>query len=84
MSKHRTYLDYNASAPLRPEAAKAMQLVWQTPGNASSVHAEGRRYRYGHQGQIAQWNLWQLANALFPLIEDADALRPHGWGGGCM
>lgn len=30
----------------------------------------GRRYAFGNQGKIAQWNLWQLANALFPLIKD--------------
>lgn len=30
----------------------------------------GRRYAFGNQGKIAQWNLWQLANALFPLIND--------------
>lgn len=35
----------------------------------------GRRYAFGKQGQIAQWNLWQLANALFPLINDADFLK---------
>ncbi|SFI37296.1 protein adenylyltransferase SelO [Halpernia frigidisoli] len=30
----------------------------------------GRRYSFGNQGKVAQWNLWQLANALFPLIND--------------
>lgn len=30
----------------------------------------GRRYAFGKQPQIAQWNLWQLANALYPLIND--------------
>lgn len=34
----------------------------------------GRRYAFGAQAQIAQWNLWKLANALFPLINDADFL----------
>lgn len=34
-----------------------------------------KRYRYGNQSQIALWNLLQLANALFPLIEDAKALE---------
>lgn len=32
----------------------------------------GRRYAFGRQPQIAQWNLWQLANALFPLINEED------------
>lgn len=45
MSIQRAYLDYNASAPLRPQALEAMVEVLETPGNASSVHAEGRRYR---------------------------------------
>lgn len=45
MSAQRTYLDYNASAPLRPEARDAMIAALDTHGNASSVHAEGRRAR---------------------------------------
>ena len=35
----------------------------------------GRRYAFGNQGKIAQWNLWQLANALFPLINDQKGLE---------
>ncbi len=35
----------------------------------------GRRYAFGKQAQISQWNLWQLANALFPLVEDAGFLE---------
>ena len=38
----RTYLDYNATAPLRPEARAAMVDALAAVGNASSVHAEGR------------------------------------------
>ena len=45
MTKPRTYLDYNASAPLRPEAREAMLAALDVVGNASSVHAEGRRAR---------------------------------------
>ncbi|MEQ1866594.1 MAG: aminotransferase class V-fold PLP-dependent enzyme, partial [Micropepsaceae bacterium] len=41
----RTYLDYNATAPLRPEARAAMTSALDEPGNALSVHAEGRRAR---------------------------------------
>jgi cysteine desulfurase len=41
----RTYLDYNATAPLRPEAKAAMISALDVVGNASSVHAEGRRAR---------------------------------------
>lgn len=35
----------------------------------------GRRYAFGNQAKIAQWNLWQLANALFPLINDEKELE---------
>lgn len=45
MIGERTYLDYNASAPLRQEARAAMLEALALPGNASSVHAEGRRAR---------------------------------------
>ena len=41
----RTYLDYNATAPLRPEARAAMVAALDEVGNASSVHAEGRAAR---------------------------------------
>lgn len=41
----RSYLDYNAAAPLRPSAAQAMAAAAAIGGNASSVHAEGRRAR---------------------------------------
>ena len=34
-----------------------------------------RRYRYGHQPQVALWNLIQLANALYPLIEETAPLE---------
>ncbi|QGM99734.1 cysteine desulfurase family protein [Methylocystis parvus] len=42
MSKSRIYLDHNATSPLRPEARAAMLAAMEAPGNASSVHAEGR------------------------------------------
>jgi cysteine desulfurase len=41
----RIYLDYNATAPLRPAARDAMFRALDLPGNASSVHAEGRAAR---------------------------------------
>lgn len=34
-----------------------------------------RRYRFGNQPEIALWNLYQLANALYPLINDAKPLE---------
>ena len=38
----RVYLDWNATAPLRPEARAAMADAMDVIGNPSSVHAEGR------------------------------------------
>ncbi|APX88738.1 aminotransferase [Brevirhabdus pacifica] len=38
----RAYLDWNATAPLRPEARQAMGEAMDVLGNPSSVHAEGR------------------------------------------
>ncbi|MCB1334211.1 MAG: aminotransferase class V-fold PLP-dependent enzyme [Roseivivax sp.] len=41
----RVYLDWNATAPLRPEAREAMIAAMSVAGNPSSVHAEGRAAR---------------------------------------
>ncbi len=41
----RVYLDWNATAPLRPEARAAMDAALDCVGNPSSVHEEGRRAR---------------------------------------
>src|SRR5262249_56066716 len=41
----RSYLDYNATAPLRPEVREAMVAALAAYGNPSSVHAEGRKAR---------------------------------------
>lgn len=40
--RERVYLDWNATAPLRPEARAAMGAAMDVVGNPSSVHAEGR------------------------------------------
>jgi cysteine desulfurase len=45
MSRSRTYLDWNATAPLRPEAREAMLAALDLVGNPSSVHGEGRKAR---------------------------------------
>ena len=39
------YLDYNATAPVRPEAASAVAAALAVIGNPSSVHAPGRAAR---------------------------------------
>ncbi|WP_233518167.1 cysteine desulfurase family protein [Streptomyces corynorhini] len=36
------YLDYNATAPMRPAALKAMEEALHSVGNASSIHHQGR------------------------------------------
>ena len=41
----RTYLDWNATAPLRPEARAAVVAALDELGNPSSVHREGRAAR---------------------------------------
>ena len=43
-----------------------------TPNTTDRQH---KRYRYGNQPNIGLWNLYQLANALFPLIEEAAPLE---------
>ena len=41
----RVYLDWNATAPLRPQARAAMAAASEQVGNPSSIHAEGRAAR---------------------------------------
>lgn len=43
-----------------------------TPNTTDSQH---KRYQYGQQSNIGLWNLLKLANALYPLIEDAEPLE---------
>jgi uncharacterized protein YdiU (UPF0061 family) len=45
---------------------ESYDLRW-TP---NTTDAQGRRYCYGSQPDIAQWNLVRLANAIYPLIGD--------------
>lgn len=41
----RTYLDHNATSPVRPEASAALIDALDATGNGSSVHGEGRAAR---------------------------------------
>ena len=41
----------------------------------NTTDAEGKRYRFRNQPDIALWNLIQLGNALYPLIEDIPAME---------
>jgi uncharacterized protein YdiU (UPF0061 family) len=43
-----------------------------TPNTTDKQH---KRYRYGNQPNIGLWNLYQLANALYPIIEEVEPLE---------
>lgn len=43
-----------------------------TPNTTDSQH---KRYRFGNQPNIGLWNLYQLANALYPIIEESQPLE---------
>ena len=45
MMTQQAYLDWNATAPLRPQARAAMLAATDVVGNPSSVHAQGRAAR---------------------------------------
>lgn len=42
MTDRRVYLDFNATAPMRPEVLETVTRALAQAGNPSSVHAEGR------------------------------------------
>ena len=89
----RVYFDWNATAPVREEAAAASQAALALPGNPSSVHAEGRAAR--HLIERAREDVARLAGArpayvtftssgteanalaLSPFIETAGDKRPR-------
>lgn len=41
----------------------------------NTTDSQNRRYRYSQQANIALWNCYQLANSLYPLIEETDGLE---------
>ena len=43
-----------------------------TPNTTDRQH---KRYRYGNQPNIGLWNLYKLANVLYPLIEEVEPLE---------
>jgi len=43
-----------------------------TPNTTDIQH---KRYQFGKQGDISLWNLLKLANALYPLVKDAEPLQ---------
>ncbi|MCT4629896.1 YdiU family protein [Winogradskyella sp.] len=50
---------------------EGFDFVW-TP---NTTDRQNKRYRYGNQPNIGLWNLLQLANALYPLVEEAEAFE---------
>ena len=54
---NKVYLDYNATAPIRPEVLSLVTQIMGEVGNASSVHGYGqraRKYVEKARGQVAQ------------------------------
>src|SRR5262249_53794907 len=89
----RSYLDWNATAPMRDEAKAAFAMAVSHAGNPSSVHAEGRAARAliesareqvaalvgALPGNVFFTSSGTEANmlALTPAIETADEKRPR-------
>ncbi len=83
MSTQRIYLDHNATAPLRPEAASAMAVAMSVCGNPSSVHHEGRRVRA--LIETAREQVAKLVNAKpLEVVFTSGATEANAWviGGG--
>ena len=49
--------------------------VYNPDWTPNTTDASQRRYRFGNQPQITLWNLYQLANALYPLINETEELE---------
>ncbi len=89
----RSYFDWNATTPLRPEATAAFAEAIAVVGNPSSVHAEGRaarRYVERAREQVAELVGARPADVIFtgsgteanmlaltPAIETAKEKRPR-------
>ncbi|TDL89424.1 cysteine desulfurase family protein [Meridianimarinicoccus aquatilis] len=84
MARTRTYLDWNATAPLRPEARAAMIAAMDVVGNPSSVHAEGRAataVKEKARSQVAEAFGAQAADIVFTSgATEAAALALSGRG----
>lgn len=64
----RSYLDHNATSPLRPEVKAVMTRVLDLPGNPSSVHSEGRAARTAMENareQVARFAGAKAKNVIF-------------------
>ncbi len=90
----RVYLDWNATAPLRPQAEQALRDALALAGNPSSVHAEGRAARHAIERareEVAALVAARPADVIFtsggteanmlaltPAIETSTEKRPRG------
>jgi cysteine desulfurase len=84
MTATRTYLDWNATAPLRPEAHATMLAALDVTGNPSSPHAEGRRVRAlieDSREQVAAFVGANPADVVFTSggTEANNAVMGHSW-----
>ncbi|MBN9439232.1 cysteine desulfurase family protein [Bosea sp. (in: a-proteobacteria)] len=64
----RSYLDHNATTPVRPAVAEAMLRALQMTGNPSSIHGEGRMARAAVEAareQVAALCRARAANVVF-------------------
>lgn len=41
----------------------------------NTTDAQGKRYRFAHQSQVAHWNLTRLVSACVPLVDGTDGLQ---------
>ena len=41
----------------------------------NTTDASGKRYRFGNQPLVAHWNLYQLGNAIMPLVDETEPLQ---------
>jgi len=48
--------------------------VYDPEWTPNTTDAMRRRYRFGNQAKVAQWNLLQLANAIYQVVDASDAL----------
>ncbi len=82
MTAPRAYLDWNATAPLRPEARAAMLAAMDAAGNPSSVHAEGRAAKAiveKARAQVAELTGWPEGEIVFNsgATEGANSILRH-------
>ncbi len=80
-----TYMDYNATAPLKPVVREAMLHVMDTPNNASAVHKYGRQSRLWLEGareQIATSVNAKMEGVIFTSgATEANNMALHGFDG---